>query len=1138
MIRLEAVRLVNWYHFVDETFHIEGSCLLLGDNGSGKSTVLDAIQLALVADLSQVRFNKAANENSRRSLYGYVRCKLGSEDETRPGQVRFARQGCTSYVLLQFSGSQGERAGCTAGVAMEAAETDLNVSRWHFVLPGFRAQDAPLMADGDTVRTLREFRDALRQFSQARVFHDPGTYREELRHRLGTLPEDFHRLIVKALDFKPIGQIRNFVFDYLLDERPVDTAALQANLENYKKLEAQSRDAEERIAALKVICEQGERISGERRIMESHRYMYLRADVELAEQQEKMALSDCEETARSKSDLETEVARQADQLSFLEKERERLFGLLAGNAVHREIEDLERRLDDAKRDAEEARTAEAASREILAVQTEALETLLSQEARDLKHRRSALIASDVLLGASEEPPIIARLRQTLLRDGSLQGRDLAGWTRRLEAASDAVKLLMFRLGDELSGIRREGESFQEERAELESGRLRYPDGVEALLDLLRSRLKGSREPKPFCELIEVPNERWRDAVEGYLNTRRFDVIVGPDDFPRALSLYEKNKRAYPLPGRREVFISNVGLVDIEKVEQTSRHAERRSLAEQVRTEDPLARAYADYVLGDVICCENEGELRAYRSAITDTVMVYRGHVARQTSPEVYRRHFIGEAARVRRIDEIDRRLAELASAVLGLATDIDWLGRAATVGSKARNDAALLPGYVEKALKLKDLEKRAVLLARQLERIDKSEIEKLEFELGAVKDEIASLGEKLRVLHGEIARHEERLNNLSAARAKLTEELSEARATLDGELREVDAERREGFEERYSKERAARQPEELREVFERQHRTIESRIVNLVQELVSLKTAYVNAHGFVGEALGDTYTEFAAEREHWSESKLPEYSERIAKAKEEAIQQLAEDIIFRLRENLVDVRRQVDDLNQALKDVPFGSERYQFTLDVAQDRRDFYGLIMEAGAFERDSIFGRSALSDPAARKTLDDLFGRLVIAEARQVKTELEARADYREYFDYDLKIQQADGTWSLYNRVAADKSGGETQNPYYIAIFASLFRLYRRLSPDGTPTCGLVLLDEAFSKMDEGRITATLHFARELGLQLIMATPKERSELVAPSVETSLYIHRDPFTGAPAVLDFTKEFERAPAIVASASEQRETHA
>ena len=57
--------------------------------------------------------------------------------------------------------------------------------------------------------------------------------------------------------------------------------------------------------------------------------------------------------------------------------------------------------------------------------------------------------------------------------------------------------------------------------------------------------------------------------------------------------------------------------------------------------------------------------------------------------------------------------------------------------------------------------------------------------------------------------------------------------------------------------------------------------------------------------------------------------------------------------------------------------------------------------------------------------------------------------------------------------------------------------------------------------RQEATLKFARGLGLQLIMATPKERSELVAPWVETSLYVHRDPMSGIPAVLDFTKEFK-----------------
>src|SRR3989454_2634573 len=90
-------------------------------------------------------------------------------------------------------------------------------------------------------------------------------------------------------------------------------------------------------------------------------------------------------------------------------------------------------------------------------------------------------------------------------------------------------------------------------------------------------------------------------------------------------------------------------------------------------------------------------------------------------------------------------------------------------------------------------------------------------------------------------------------------------------------------------------------------------------------------------------------------------------------------------------------------------------------------------------------------------------------------------------------------------------------------MYRLYRSRSVDGRPTCGLVLLDEAFGKMDESRVGATLTFADRLGLQLVLATPKERSEMVAPRVERSLLIHKDAVSGVPTVLDFTKEIGRA---------------
>src|SRR5438105_394620 len=145
MRRLDAVRLVQWYHFQDELLPIGASCLLLGDNGSGKTTVLDAIQIGLVADLSEVLLNRAANEKSRRTLYGYVRWKIGSEDETRPGAVRFGRGACTSYVILEFRDDQDPTATFTCGIGFEATETDTQLAKLYFVMPGASVSDAAVV---------------------------------------------------------------------------------------------------------------------------------------------------------------------------------------------------------------------------------------------------------------------------------------------------------------------------------------------------------------------------------------------------------------------------------------------------------------------------------------------------------------------------------------------------------------------------------------------------------------------------------------------------------------------------------------------------------------------------------------------------------------------------------------------------------------------------------------------------------------------------------------------------------------------------------------------------------------------------------------------------------------------------------
>lgn len=100
MKTLTRIRLINWHYLTDCTLDVEGSLYLFGKNESGKSSILDVIQCALVADLRRVRFNASAQEEGRsgRDLLGYVLCKVGEE---------YRRAEATAYVALQFADADG-----------------------------------------------------------------------------------------------------------------------------------------------------------------------------------------------------------------------------------------------------------------------------------------------------------------------------------------------------------------------------------------------------------------------------------------------------------------------------------------------------------------------------------------------------------------------------------------------------------------------------------------------------------------------------------------------------------------------------------------------------------------------------------------------------------------------------------------------------------------------------------------------------------------------------------------------------------------------------------------------------------------------------------------------------------------------
>ena len=97
---------------------------------------------------------------------------------------------------------------------------------------------------------------------------------------------------------------------------------------------------------------------------------------------------------------------------------------------------------------------------------------------------------------------------------------------------------------------------------LKRKKLTYPSGVELLVESVQEEFAGiGREIQPgvLCEMLEIKDEEWRNAVEGYLNTQRFYVLVEPENFDIALGIYDRL--------RREKKVYGVGLINTKDLEK-------------------------------------------------------------------------------------------------------------------------------------------------------------------------------------------------------------------------------------------------------------------------------------------------------------------------------------------------------------------------------------------------------------------------------------------------------------------------------------------------------------------------------------------------------------------------------------------
>ena len=598
----------------------------------------------------------------------------------------------------------------------------------------------------------------------------------------------------------------------------------------------------------------------------------------------------------------------------------------------------------------------------------------------------------------------------------------------------------------------------------------------------------------LCQALDVADEGWQDAVEGVLGQARFHLLVPPAHYDAAMRIYRSRRFKDDLHG--------VGLPDGERILRAAREGELRrsrpdSLAAEVQTDHPTARAYVDLLLGGTVKCETIEELRDQRQAVTRECFVRRQFSTSHLDPRHYRRWFIGGRAIPRQIAEREARLAAIGDELAELA------GQHAGLEQRLGLTRDRVRGFI-------DLERGLPELAR---------LPGAETALAALRAELAGLDTRtIAALQAEAQRARAAADEVQARLSQADRSIGDLQRlllTLDHDVipdleREGAAavEAAQGFllleeagdmAEEAEKEYARRRERQALEIvlenatrYEDDHARAEARSRDHLREA---KQAYSLRYDFGYDSQEDA-GRYTAERQRYVESELPEYEARVARQRGLAEQELVENFIHRLREQIEDARSQLDHLNTTLNKLRFGGERYEFIASPAPDLRRVYDMVMDSRAVLGASLFDSDFRR--AHQEGWDLLFERLTIGADDERVEELRRLQDYRNYLAYDIRIHYPNGDRALHSQISAKKSGGETTTPFYVAMAASFAQAYRLNQARPSDTIRLAIFDEAFGKMDTARTASALKFMVDTGLQVLLATPPDKAGGLLPHVDS----------------------------------------
>ena len=1084
--RLERLELWNWGTFHGQVEVLEPQCgwaLLVGDNGSGKSTAIDALRTLLVPP-RMLNYNDASVDGRRspgrdRTRRSYIRGAWASSstiDSTAVTTQYLRQPGVLTGILGVFTDA---RQNTSVTLAQILWEYDEQARELYAISRGRRNLHDLIGGQENSVEIKRTARR-----NNWEVEDSFTAYAERMRGLLHIPGDKALEVFNRAIGMKEVNDIDAFVRQFMLpsaDAFPFIRDTVQPHYRTLLDCWSAIERAERQISLLRPVAESAQQIASGDKKIENWKNLQELTVPYFATRHISVLRSDVIELTESISATEAVREHTAEQQSARRRERDDVNAAINATDVGPRLQGIQRELE----------YAEQARRQ-------------AQQRLD-KIRPAAQVLGSV--PALSDPMAFATARHE--------------WQRREQAenvvASDAEeKRAERRLQQELA-LRERSEKIAELES-VERNRVNIPREFLAIRSRIAEALRTGAETMPFAgELMEVRESYadWTGAIERLLRGFGLSLLV-PEQLYRPAAEFINGS----MLGLRLVFhrVPQRGMLP------PNLSNDRVPGRLDFRTDHPFHLWVATELVRrfNHRCCSSIAELEGTERGITREGLVRDGtrHIKDDGKP------VDDPTARILGWTTY-RKITALRQQILASERRAEAEGRAAMnaaqISAAAReraNAAHELLGistfseidprsWSEKIIQLRAdqtlLEQSSKELRRLRERLRELEsaIKSGEQELSLQDGDLRLLRDRLEKCQRKTTEREQQLARFPQYDHSATED---AFAEIVGSLSPLTTDNVDALMNAAS-------------------RTLQGKI-SYEQSLVN--EARDNMIKSMSEFLGQ-FPEFrqtlAAERSYADgfvvalrrieDEDLPRHRERFEHYLNE---NLVGDLLMlnrRLEEHQEAIEARIEETNNALNCIDYSEETYVQLRLLSQPKQ-------EVAEFRRDlrSCFEHGISPAPEERLKI---FERVrVLLERFQHDPEGTQRVtDVRNWFAAGVReLRRSDDTEANYYAATTGKSGGQKAKLAFTILASALSAQYGLSTAyDGASNFRLVVIDEAFSRTDEVNSSRAMQLFDRLGFQLLIVGPFDaKAKLAVPFVQT-IHLATNPTGDRSRLLALSRE-------------------